>query len=697
MTAATGPLGWPVAEQGGDRVDATATLPSARFALTSRGGRPVYGALLVAGLLSGPLGFVSSDDATGLLDYWLLPAVLLVGLVVAAELPGPLARLPVTPRAALTCAGIVAAFVAGAVVVEERPVGELAWLGLANALSAAMLAALYRLPTPGRPWVPGRIGDVVAMTAAAAGATLAGLLLGAFPPTPLGGGGEPRVDLWNACWQFSLYVVTASAVLPLLFRRATPILRPVPRRWWPALVVLALACLQLPDLVPTYPVDWVFVVPAVAAGVLMPMRTCAAWLLAMSVWWAVTPYADYPDPPPGQLVAPEAIVDLVLGFVNVVAIVIVVHRERAAVLGAAMRERAEAERAREAMLGAVLASMRDAVLLTDRSGRVLMSNAAAAALAGGAVPDRVTLAWVRQVGLLTREGLAADQAEVDRLVRPEGDRQVLGEVLRVDDSGERRHLVSATPVRTQEGARTLLLMRDVTAEHRRFRRLEWFATSVASDLTEPLTALDRRIEAAIDAVLPLVPTTAAPDATAAPPEASVALVRELLETTQTAVGVMRGSIEDYLVRAVFRDQGPMDRVVDLGAAAAELVAAQGDSGVAIELAGPMTHQVVVDAHLLTQLFANAVTVAVADLVRQPAPRVRLGSRRQEARWVEVTVVAMGAPRDERAPYAAGRPPESLPLALCRATIARHGGRFDLVSGPGRATVRFTLPVAGETP
>ena len=105
--------------------------------------------------------------------------------------------------------------------------------------------------------------------------------LGAFPPTPLGGGGEPRVDLWNACWQFSLYVVTASAVLPLLFRRATPILRPVPRRWWPALVVLALACLQLPDLVPTYPVDWVFVVPAVAAGVLMPMRTCAAWLLSL--------------------------------------------------------------------------------------------------------------------------------------------------------------------------------------------------------------------------------------------------------------------------------------------------------------------------------------------------------------------------------------------------------------------------------
>ena len=59
----------------------------ARFIVRGHGGWWAYAALLVAGVICGPVGFASRDATTQLLDYWLLPGVLLVGLVVAHELP----------------------------------------------------------------------------------------------------------------------------------------------------------------------------------------------------------------------------------------------------------------------------------------------------------------------------------------------------------------------------------------------------------------------------------------------------------------------------------------------------------------------------------------------------------------------------------------------------------------------------------
>ena len=91
----------------------------------------------------------------------------------------------------------------------------------------------------------------MAITLAAAGAAFGGLLLGAFPPTPPGGTGDARLDLWNACWQFSVYVVTALGVLPLCFRRPVEVLPSVRLAWWPVLALLAVACTQVPDLFPT--------------------------------------------------------------------------------------------------------------------------------------------------------------------------------------------------------------------------------------------------------------------------------------------------------------------------------------------------------------------------------------------------------------------------------------------------------------
>ncbi|QQS01700.1 MAG: hypothetical protein IPK37_04580 [Austwickia sp.] len=488
-------------------------------------------------------------------------------------------------------------------------------------------------------------------------------------------------------------------------------LPPLPRAWWPVLVLVAVFCVQAPDLVPAYPVDWVFVVPAVLAGSLLRMRSCAFSMLVLAVWWAVTPYADYADPPPGQLVAPEAVVDLVLGFLSVMAIVIVVSRERTAVLAGVLRDRAAAEQTREAMLAAVLASMRDAVALTERDGTVLLANAAAHRLYGD-VPPRVTLPWLHRLGLRNRTGQDPDQAEVDRLLAPPGPRPVHGEIVRLDPSGERRHLATAQSVETPDGPRTVLLVRDITVEHARFRRLEWFATSVAGDLTEPLTTLDRRIDAVV--------------AAAADPVGSAAEAPELVERAQEAVAGMRRSIEDYLVRAVARADGPTDQVVDLRQVTGALAAAHVEEGDVV-LATDTPHLVLVDAHLVTQLFANALAVLVAGLAPTPAPRVSVRSRRIDARWVQVVLVAEGtaasgagpspgscgaagpaagaaaAPAAGPAALAAGPAAlaagpaggDGLAVSLCRAAVARHGGTFDAAAAaPGRASVVFTLPAAG---
>ena len=686
----------------------------ARFIVRGHGGWWAYAALLVAGVICGPVGFASRDATTQLLDYWILPGVLLVGLVVAHELPWGRTGVGVGWRALGTSAGIVAAFVVGARLVGAGSVPDLTVLGAANAASAALLVGLYRAPRPDRPWVPERIGDVMAITLAAAGAAFGGLLLGAFPPTPPGGTGDARLDLWNACWQFSVYVVTALGVLPLCFRRPVEVLPSVRLAWWPVLALLAVACTQVPDLVPTYPVDWVFVVPAVVAGSLMRLRTCAFSLLVLAVWWAVTPYADYPDPAPDQLIAPEAIVDLVLGFISVVAVVLVVYRERAAVLAAGTRQRAVAESEQETMLAAVLSSMTDAVLLTDRDGRVLMGNDAARAVANGTLPDQVTVDWVNRLGLRTREGLHADQGEVDRLVRPEHDRQVLGEIRRAQDGGERRYLVTASPVETDERAYTLLLARDITAEHSRFQRLEWFATAVASDLTGPLTVLDRRIDLTLDAAAALDATDASPAGPGTSPED---VVRARIDHAQEAVAMMRSSIEDYLVRAVSRGDGPADRVLELAQVGADLSQAHQGEDREADLTVAMPHRVVVDAHLIPGLFANALAVAVEELARRPRPRVQLSSRPLEDGSIEVLLVASGradAAGDQAGDQAgepagaqAGEVPPARPASgvpgarrpslaesLCRATVARHGGRFDRDVGPGRATLRFTLPGVG---
>lgn len=468
-------------------------------------------------------------------------------------------------------------------------------------------------------------------------------------------------------------------------------LPPLPRAWWPVLVLVAVFCVQAPDLVPAYPVDWVFVVPAVLAGSLLRMRSCAFSMLVLAVWWAVTPYADYADPPPGQLVAPEAVVDLVLGFLSVMAIVIVVSRERTAVLAGVLRDRAAAEQTREAMLAAVLASMRDAVALTERDGTVLLANAAAHRLYGD-VPPRVTLPWLHRLGLRNRTGQDPDQAEVDRLAPP-GPRPVHGEIVRLDPSGERRHLATAQSVETPDGPRTVLLVRDITVEHARFRRLEWFATSVAGDLTEPLTTLDRRIDAVV--------------AAAADPVGSAAEAPELVERAQEAVAGMRRSIEDYLVRAVARADGPTDQVVDLRQVTGALAAAHVEEGDVV-LATDTPHLVLVDAHLVTQLFANALAVLVAGLAPTPAPRVSVRSRRIDARWVQVVLVAEGTAASGAGPspgscgaagpaaLAAGPAGgDGLAVSLCRAAVARHGGTFDAAAAaPGRASVVFTLPAAG---
>jgi signal transduction histidine kinase len=353
---------------------------------------------------------------------------------------------------------------------------------------------------------------------------------------------------------------------------------------------------------------------------------------------------------------------------------------------AAARREAD-ERAR--LLGAVLESMNEGLLVLDEDGRVLVSNAATDRLLGTeGLADAARLAAERT--LFHDDGTPLAAGELPALRVLAGDQVEPADYhLRADSVPEGRVLeIGARPLAPQDAEERPLAMmniRDVTADRQHRDALASFAGVVAHDLFNPLTIVTGWTESLAD------------EFSAGPVPGSVGL--PMVARVHEAANHMRHVIGDLLSYTVARDQSLRPADVDLTAEVRALAQLRIDGPTAPLITVAPGLRVWADAGLVRQLFDNLLGNAVKYVDPQVRPHVDVRGRR-DGDWLEVRVSdnGIGIPEDQRElvferfhrAHDTGYRGTGLGLAICRSIVDRHGGSIHAEAGPGGNGTTFVL-------
>jgi signal transduction histidine kinase len=345
------------------------------------------------------------------------------------------------------------------------------------------------------------------------------------------------------------------------------------------------------------------------------------------------------------------------------------------------------ERAR--LLGAVLESMTEGVVVVEEGGRVLLTNSSTQALLGiDALGE-----WLRpaaEYGLFHADGTPLSDQEVPGLRSLHGEEIPPSDFhLRVDSVPEGRVLeIGARPLPEQgPGDRPLAMinLRDVTLDRQHRDALASFAGEVAHDLFSPLTVISGWAESLEEEL----------QDGAVAPSVGLPMVGRLRE----AADHMRLVIGDLLAYTVARDQslrpGPVDLTAEVRALAQ--LRSAGPGAPLISVAPDM--RVWADSGLVRQLFDNLVGNAVKYVAPGVRPHVDVRARR-EGEWLEVRVSdnGIGIPEDERdlvfenfhRVQRVGYQGTGLGLAICRRIADRHGGSIHAEEGPEGIGTTFVV-------
>lgn len=645
---------------------------------------PTLRTLLITGLLSAGagtyLGFTLVDEPEDLSACWVLQATIFLALAIFGQDGWRSQRL----RRVL---GVLAALYLIGGLLAGRALAELLWLGVANAVGAAAGVRVYRCG-PHRSWLPRDLGEFLWLWLAAAVAPVVTHLLGGFPGVSPWRGEPIDVQVWCLLRQTTILTAAVNCLLPSFFVPADQLLRPKRRIWRPAYVVVATTCVAAPHLWPALPLSWVMTIPAIMAGALMTRRSAGLAVLAIGVVSIWLPYPTYEVPPMLGVLPPGAAMDVLLAFLSVLAMIIVMSRERGAHLLVRYHAHADAAVGHREIRDGVLQAMSDGLLLTDPAGRVMLSNGALTHLLGDAPPDVVTLDWARQAQLQAADvDRLLGAPEFTRLLHPRvggANRSVLA--VPGGPAGNRRLAVTTQDMLVGPEAATLWLVRDATLTYAQERDLEAFAGRVAGDLKRPLAALAAWMEAAEDQL------------TAGDPAAACLA----MDRAQDAIAQMRRVIDGYLAAAVHRGGELRLTDVPLADVVREICAAYAasDRGRKATFDVQVRHVVHADAALTKQLLANLIGVGLGNHPPGRPPYVRIRSAVQAPGWTEVQIADRGDGLPRPATKPASRPalPESADpspgMTLCRAIISRHGGWITAERNEwGGATFRFTLPLA----
>ncbi|WP_239080315.1 ATP-binding protein [Paractinoplanes brasiliensis] len=369
---------------------------------------------------------------------------------------------------------------------------------------------------------------------------------------------------------------------------------------------------------------------------------------------------------------------------------------------AELRAAEEESRRQAVLLGAIMASITDAVGVVDENGAFLLHNPAARALLGVTEDTDDPNAWQQHYGLYEPDGRTPFPVEDMPLMRAlrgepcDGVEMVLRNAQRPEGI-----LVSVDgrPLDTSAGRHgAVAVFRDITELRRYENDLAVFAGVVAHDLKAPLAVIRGHCEAARD------------DLDESPGE-----VRGSLDRIILAVDRMAALIDTLLAYTTARDAPLRTRRVDLEALVAEVV--QDHTAHLPPDGRPRIHVaalpvVEADPAMLRHVLDNLIGNALKYVRPGTAPRVEVTGHPSGGTWARIEVAdrGIGIPDSDkpdiftsfhRAHAEAGYSGTGLGLAICKRIVERHGGEIDVADNPGGGTrFGFTLPVPvgdGSTP
>jgi len=353
------------------------------------------------------------------------------------------------------------------------------------------------------------------------------------------------------------------------------------------------------------------------------------------------------------------------------------------------------ERAR--LLGAILESMNEGLVVVGDGGTILVTNTASTDLLGmttlgDVVQPASAYRRVHADGTpLTDDDLPALRALAGEEVPPADFH------LRADAVPEGRVLeISARPLgQTGSDDRPMAMVniRDVTLDRQHRDALASFAGVVAHDLFNPLTIVTGWAEALEEEFT---------DGAVTP-----AVGMPMVARVHDAASHMRHVIGDLLAYTVARDQSLRPVAIDLSAELDKLTILRADGPDAPLITVAPGLGVWADIGLVRQLFDNLLGNAVKYVAPGVRPRVGV-SGRVAGDWLEVRVSdnGIGIPEHERElvfetfhrAHRDGYQGTGLGLAICRRIADRHGGSIHAEAGPdGRGTtfvVRLPSTAAG---
>jgi signal transduction histidine kinase len=353
----------------------------------------------------------------------------------------------------------------------------------------------------------------------------------------------------------------------------------------------------------------------------------------------------------------------------------------------AQARRESDERAR--LLGAVLESMHEGLVVIADGGEILVTNTASRELLGrNELSGRVGAA--AEYGLFNGDGTPLTDDELPALRALAGeDVPATDYHLRVDAVPEGRVLeISARPLTGQDpGDRPLAMVniRDVTLDRQHRDALASFAGVVAHDLFNPLTIVSGWAESLEEQFAQ----------GAVRPEAGLPMVARVHE----AASHMRHVVGDLLAYTVARDQSLRPVAVDLTTELRSLALLRIDGPTAPLVTVAPGLQAWADAGLVRQLFDNLLGNAVKYVAPGVRPRVDVRGH-QDGDWLEIRVTdnGIGIAEDQRElvfetfhrAHNVGYEGTGLGLAICRRIADRHGGSIHAEPGPGGSGTAFVV-------
>ncbi len=383
-------------------------------------------------------------------------------------------------------------------------------------------------------------------------------------------------------------------------------------------------------------------------------------------------------------------------FVTVTAVITLMLSLGVAERGRLLQRLRESEvraNARAEMLDAVTQNLIDGLAVIDARGEVVLSNAAARAVASGQQEPET---------YFHPDGTTIDPADLPLARALAGQVVTPTDVLRIDPhTGAQQVLsVSAVPLydsHGDDGPMAVLLLHDVTRERAQTRELEGFAGVVAHDLSSPLASVMNWAEI-LDEQLDNLDDDATP--------ARASLVKIYRSAAQ-----MRDLLGDLLLLTRARSSELQLGTVSLDALVTEVArdAADRASGLQPLIQHGPLGVVRADETLVSQVLSNLIGNAVKYVAPGVQPVVRVAARPVgEMVEIRVTDNGVGIPAAER-----GRifdswfrsestsrryPGTGLGLSISARAIERHGGTISARAGlDGTGTIfTFTLP-AEPTP